>query len=340
MTVMKTKSGERFAKAGLTNPTPGDVHVNTALSTFAQKYLQSEDAFVSLRAFPNLPVQHNADQYYVFDKSDFYRDEVEERADGSESAGTQFRLSQDAYIARVRAVHKDVGDQTRANADAVVNLMQSATELVTHKLMINREIAFSNTFMNASSWPGNTGAPANLWDTVAGDPIVDVRDKKRLIQSTTGFRPNRMVLGRPVYDRLLDNAAIQDRISGGATVETPAMVMRQKLAEILELDEILVLDSIYTTDPRGAADPTYQFHGADQALLYFAPQAVSAQGTPSAGVSFSWVGMFGMSNAGMRIRKFRMEEYASDRVEGEMAYDYKVTGPELGYLFTGAVTLP
>jgi hypothetical protein len=40
----------------------------------------------------------------------------------------------------------------------------------------------------------------------------------------------------------------------------------------------------------------------------------------------------------MRIKRFRMEHLASDRIEGEMAYDFKVVATELGYMMNAAVS--
>jgi hypothetical protein len=95
----------------VTNPTAGDVHVNTPLTNFSQKYLLSADMFIATRAFPNAPVTKQSDLYYEFNRGDFYRDEAQERADGTESAGGGFRLSTNPYFARVYAFHKDVTDR-------------------------------------------------------------------------------------------------------------------------------------------------------------------------------------------------------------------------------------
>jgi hypothetical protein len=38
------------------------------------------------------------------------------------------------------------------------------------------------------------------------------------------------------------------------------------------------------------------------------------------------------------MKKFRMEPIASDRVEGEMAYDFQVIAPELGYFMPSLVS--
>lgn len=327
----------------VTNPQAGDVHVNTPLTNFAQKYLQDEAAFIATKAFPNNPVAKQSDLYYVFDKDDFFRDDATERADGTESAGGAFDLSTSPYFARVYAFHKDVTDRQRSNQDGPVQLDQSATQYVTQKLLIRRERIFQNAFFKLGIWTtdvlgvasGATAGQFNQWSGTAGDPIKDIRLGKEVIQVRSGVRPNKMIIGRQAYDALLDNDAVLDRISGGATTAMPALVLRQKLAEILELDAIFVMDAIVTTSQKGAATPVRAFIGIDNALLYYAPDVVGLE-EPTAGVQFSWTGLLGSTPSGQRIKRFRMESLEADRIEAQMAFDYKLTAPDLGYFFSNA----
>ncbi len=312
------------------NPTAGDVHVNTPLTNFSQKYLQGVDSFIALRAFPNAPVAKQSDLFYTFDRDDFYRDEAEERADGTESSGSGFELSTDPYFARVYAFHKDITDRQRANADIPVQLDQSAAQFVTHKLLIRREKLFADAYFAAGKWA--TDNDSVNWSTATGDPIIDFRNAARKIQMETGYRPNKAIFGRQAYDTVLDNDAVLARITGGATTEMPAQVMRRYLAAILEVEEIFVMDAIETTSKKGASTTARGFIGGDNVLLYYAPNSV-ALNEPTAGLQFSWTGFLGATDAGARIRRFRNEPLQADRIEGEMAFDYRLTGTDLGYFF-------
>ena len=146
----------------VTNPTAGDIHVNRPLTNFSQKYLLDASMFVSLNAFPNLPVQFQSDLYYEFDRDDFMRDDAQERADGTESAGGGFTLSTSPYFAKVYAYHKDVTDRQRANADSQVALDESAAQFVMQKLMIRRERLFQETFMATSVWTTDWAGTTNF----------------------------------------------------------------------------------------------------------------------------------------------------------------------------------
>ena len=315
----------------LTQPLAGDVHVNRPLTNFGQRYMQSADAFVALRAMPNLPVSKQSDLYWEWDKGDWFRARGDEliRADGTESAGAGYRVSTNSYAAVVRAFHKDVTDRQRANADEAHNLDEAAAQFVALQLLINREVKFAATYMTTGVW----GTDLNVdWTSASVDPVPQVRTGKRTVQTNTGYRPNRMLFGRQAWDTLLENDLIMARISGGATVDKAAIATRRLIAELFELESIEVMDAVQNTAQLGAAD-AFSLIGGDLALLYYAPAQVS-QGEPTAGVQFSWTGYTGATQQGFRTSRFRMENVKADRVEGEMAYDYKVVAPALGYMFT------
>jgi len=328
----------------LSNPLAGDLHVNTPLTNFGQKYLQDASAFVAGSAMPNLPVQKQSDLYWIFDRSDWYRDEAKERADGTESAGSGYNVSTSPYYAKVYAHHKDVTDRQRANADAAVAPDNSATSFVMRKLLIRREALFISKFFGTGLWTnevtgvasGPSGAQFLRWDVSTSDPVNDVRLGTEVVQGKTGYRPNKMLIQRQVWNRLLENDSILARISGGSTVGQPAIVQRQLIAALFELDAIYILDAVVNSANEGATEST-AFMAGKHALLYYAPDSVSVE-EPTAGVTFSWTGFMGATPNGMRIKRFRMENIESDRIEGQMAFVQQIIGAELGYFFLSAIS--
>ena len=317
-----------------TTPTAGDVHVNGPLSNFSQKYMNDESTFVSLDAMPNAPSQHQSDLYYEFPKGEWFRDNAQIRADGTESAGGGFPLSTTPYYANVYAWHKDVTDRQRANADNQVRLEQSASQFCAHKLMIRRERAFAAAFYGASIWTTDEGGTAN-WTNASTptDPVTDIDVGKDTVQLLTGKRPNKMICTLATWTALKSNDEILSRITGGATGAAPAQVQKQLITQLFELDEIHVMGSVYNAAVEGIADAMTFIAAGDTALLYYAPDSVALD-EPSAGVQFSWTGFTGATPSGQRVKRFRNEATESDRIECQMAFDYKVTAADLGYFFT------
>jgi len=321
----------------VTNPAAGDIHVKQPLTNFSQKWMQDTNDYVSLRAFPNNPVAKESDLYYEFSKADFFRDQARERADGTESAGGSFRTATNPYMCRTYAIHKDITDRQRTNADSQIQLERSASQFVAQQLMIRRERKFADTFMTGSAWTTNNTSAT--WGADNSEPIDEIDAAKSSVKLLTGMMPNKAIIARDLFNRLKNHPDVLSRIDGGATTSVPALVMRQKLAELLELDQLLVMDAVYNSKAEVAGDmndATMAYMAAGDMLLYYAPNAPSLD-TPTAGQQFSWTGLLGNTPEGMRTKRFRMEHLESDRIEGQMAFDYKVTAADLGYYFTDAI---
>jgi hypothetical protein len=332
----------------MATPAISDVHVNAPLTNMSVAYIQDQSHFVADRVFPNVPVNKQSDRYYVYDRGDFNRDEMEARAPGTESAGNGYDLDNTpTYYAPVYAFHKDVADQIRANSDSVLNADRDATIFVTQKALIKRERTWASKYFVPGVWAnGKVGVDAVSdpltqflkWTDAASTPIEDIRSAKRDVLEGTGFEPNKITLGKAVYDALVDHPDIVDRVKYGQTPGKPAMVNASALAQLFELDEVLVMKAVVNTAAKGAPEAS-AFIGANNALLTYVTPNPGIM-VPTAGYTFSWNGWMGATGMGHRIKKFRMEPLESDRIEVQMAYDQKVVGADLGYLFENATYNP
>jgi hypothetical protein len=304
--------------------------------------MQDAGNFVAAQVFPNIPVQNKSDLYFTYDRGEFNRDEMRERADGAESAGGAYTIAENNYSARVYAFHKDIGDQTRSNADAPLSPDIEATKFCTMKALIRRENIWATKFFNQNIWTttvtGVTSTPSSgqVWkwgvaQYANSNPGQDVRTAKGVILQSTGFEPNILVLGYQVYQALVDHPILTDRIKYQGTPGSPATVNAKTMAQFFEVDKVLVMKAIYNAAKEGQPN-NHQFIGANNALLCYAAPEPGIM-TPSAGYTFSWNGYLGAGLMGNRIKQFRMEELASDRVEIEMAFDMNLVGADLGYFF-------
>jgi hypothetical protein len=115
-------------------PTGGQVHIDAILTNISIAYLQNQDNFIADKVFPVIPVDKKSDKFFTYTKNDWFRDEAQRRAGGTESAGGGYGLSTGSYSADVFAFHKDVDDQTLYNADSPLNPLREATEFVTEAL--------------------------------------------------------------------------------------------------------------------------------------------------------------------------------------------------------------
>lgn len=318
-------------------PTLSDVHVNRPLTAISVAMIQEAANFVADQAFPAVPVAKKSDVYFVYDNAYWNSDEMKDRAPGTESEGNGWAVdASNSYVCAVKAFHKDIDDQIRSNADAPINLDTEATRYVTLKALIKREKLFAAAFMAGGVWTrdydGVAAAPgANevlQWNDATSTPIEDVWDAKAAILQQTGFEPNTLILGYPVYKTLVNHPDIVDRVKAGQTPGGPALVDTTELAQVFKVGKVLVMKATENTANEGAAD-SHAFIGGRKALLCYAPSAAGLM-TPSAGYIFTWTGFLGAGAAGQRIKRFRMEHLSADRVEIEIAYDMKLISADLG----------
>lgn len=328
----------RFVRIAKAQPTPSDAHVNAPLTNISVAYIQ-RTGFVADQVFPIVPVALQSNLYYTFNRDDFWRDEAQTRAPGTESAGGGYSLTTSSYTCKVEAFHKDISDQLRANEDSVLNLDLASTEQVTLKLMIRREKRWTSAFFTTGVWgtdiTGVASAPGAgqtlQWDAATATPRKDIDTGKQVIALAGGLVPNVLVMGYQAFLPLRSNADVRDQFkyTSANSIDT------EMLARYFGIDRILLMSAVYTTSAEGATAAT-AFIGGKQALLAYTTDAPSIM-APTAGYIFQWNGLVG-SSGGIRIKRFRMEHLESDRIEGEMSYSMNIVAPGLGYFFTSIVS--
>jgi len=321
-------------------PTMNDVHVDAILTNISVAYLQRQENFIAEKVFPVIPVDKKSDKYFQYTKNDWFRDEAQRRADGTESAGSGYNLTTSTYSTDVFAFHKDVGDQTIANADAPLNPLREAAEFVTHRILLRKELQFVTDFFTTGIWSedvtGVAGTPGagetKQWsDYTSSDPIDNIEEAKQEILSNTGMEANTLILGYEVFRQLKNHPDLVDRIkyTSSQTITT------DMLAAMFDIPRVMVAKAVKATNVEGAAE-AYDFAYGKKALLCHVATNPGLL-TPSAGYTFNWTGVSGGIGATIGTSSFRMESLKATRVEAEMAFDNKVVGADLGYFWTDIV---
>jgi len=327
--------------------TASQVHIDQPLTNLTVAYLQSQDNFIADKVFPNVPVDKKTNKYYIYDRENFFRNEVQPRAPRTRSQRIGMSISNATYTCDVRSLSTDFDFETLANADTALDIRRGASEMLTHNLLIDREKRFMSTFFGTSIWTtdytgvpnadNDTAAEVTQWDDYTNStPIVDVTTARRAMQvASGGFKPNKMVVTRDVHDTLVNHPDVLARINGGATVTNTALVTQAKLAEIFEVAEYYIVDAIENTAKEGLAE-SLAFVATKKAALYYAPQSAGLM-VPSAGYNFTWNELDNASGYGIDIRSYTGDflrvEGVAELLEANMAYDQKVVGADLGVFF-------
>ena len=330
--------------------TPSAVHIDAPLTNLTIAFLQDAGGFIADRVFPKVSVSKKTDKYYIYNRADFNRTgQVQARAPRTQAPRVGMTLSQDTYSAEVFSLATDFDFHTLANEDAALDIRSAASQMLTHQLLIDREIKWANSYFAGgiwgTDWDGVASAPsANQviqWSNyTTSTPIQDVTNIMRAVQlKSGGFKPNVMVVGKEVRDTLVNHPTILARLNGGATVTNTALVTDAKLAEIFGVEEFMVMETIRNNGLEGLAESN-AFIGGKLVALYYRPRS-SGLMIPSAGYTFTWDELENASGHGISIKSYRGDYLAIDGIaevlEANMAYDHKVVSTDLGAVIDSVI---
>jgi len=222
----------------------------------------------------------------------------------------------------------DVDDTVARNADAGVDILTSATQYVTEKLLQKRDQVFAAAAFTTSVWTGSTSGgditPGTLWSASGGTPIKDIQAQQDAVHAKTGRKPNVLLLGKDVYTALRDSDDILDRVK----YSERGIVTTDLLASLFDVDEVIIAGSIVNSALEGATAVYAPVFDADDALLIYRPPNPGLL-TPAAGYMFQF--------DDLKTLRYRMDANHSERIETLAAFDFKVTGADLGVFFQEAV---
>ena len=323
--------------------TPSAVHVDQPLTNLTLAYAQSQENFIADKVFPTVGVSKQSDKYYIYDRANMNRTgDVAKLAPRTEVNRIGMTLSTSSYFADVYGLGMDFDEQTLANEDAMLDIRSAGAETLAMRLMIHREEQFATNFFSTGVWgTDNTLSGTSQWsDYTNSTPIQDVTAARRVVQlASGGFKPNTMVVGKEVRDKLINHPDILARLNGGATVTNTALITDAKLAEIFEVENFYVMEAVKNSSVEGVAESN-AFIGGKNALLAHTPSTAGLM-SPAAGLTFAWNNLEGVNNLGITVESFSDDalkrQQIAEMIQVKMSYDMKVVGADLGYLFAAAV---
>lgn len=314
-------------------------HIDRVLGNMSVAYMQSESAFIADKVFPIVPVQKQSDIYYLYDKGDMFRDEVQERGRGAESVGGDWNASTaDPYYCRKYAFHYDITEEERVNYDAPLNVERDTVEWLAHKMLLKREIDFSTKFFGVSKWGTDIqGAVAPVagqckkFSDSTSDPVTIINNQMLAMAENSGVRPNFIIMAPDVFYALKNHDAIIDRIK----YTQKGIVTVDLIASLFEVETIFIPWGIYNSGP---TKPKYDTDDTDMNFIYKGKMLLGHRAKrpslkqPTAGYIFAWTGLEGASAYGSRMVRIKMDQLGlgTERFEMEMAYDQKIICPDMG----------
>lgn len=330
--------GARLVKG---SPDQSDVYIVPQLTQLSVGFMQDPNTFVNARMAPSVTVVQQSGKYLSYPRGYFFRDEADLRADGAESVGGGFAVDNTpTFFANVWAWHTDIGPQVRANAKTV-DIDRAATMLCTNKMMLRREKLWLARYFTTGVWTtqiqgatsggGGVAGTTLTWTDANALPIKQIKAAIRTMQGLTGYRPNKAVFSRDLWDLFCEHPNVISRIWNGQIPGSPAEINLNMVAAWLGLDDVMVVQAVETTSKEGQTDAMAFVGNSGQLLLAYVPPSPGLF-VPSAMYAFDWVADGLVGAFGNTVSRWYNQDRKATRYEIEMATDMRVISADLGVL--------
>jgi len=314
------------------NPTASDVHVDSALSEIAIVYKNKD--FISDLVFPLVTVEKQSDKYYVWDKGSWLTIAVEKRTPGDTYPEGRMKISSDEYYCDIFHLGYPIPDEDVKNADQAIQLEQTGSEWLSHQFLLNRENEIATAIMADAVWDNDLdgGVDFTQWDDYDNsDPPDDIDTYMDTVQQNTGVRPNTLVVGRQVFSKLRRHPILLDMFKYTGR----GILTADQVREALDVEKLLIGQAVRRTSLEGAAAAVQAYIWGKDALLLYVPERPGLR-EPAAGYTFVW----NIDGEGFttQITPTRQDDRDRDFLKGKHAFDFKVTGSDLGVFFDAAIS--
>lgn len=320
-----------------------DIHYDQFLTDTSLGFERTNPGSVAYRAATSIPVLFQTGKFMIYNRGDWFRDQVKTRPLGGEVELVSYGTSDGTYNCQEYGLGHRIDDRERANNSKRLVLDQNGRDILMSQHSIRRDRFFATQAMATSVWgkdiTGVSGTPSTdqvkQWNDAASTPYDDIEVQRERMVLATGFMPNVLVVGADVYNKLRRNP----QLAGLAGSTAPEIVPDDLIKQYLGLDELLVARSVYNSAMEGATDSfSYTVNTKSALLLYRNP--LSAGGTTRTAIGiFGWEGLHnGAANEdGTVMGWHRIGLAYSDQLNALAAWDMKIMDASLGTYFASVV---
>ena len=294
-------------------PSAQATHVDALLTDFSRRYRNQE--YVGDQILPVRPVTRYSDKFARYKKESTFRIADTTTGFRSEAKHVSWETDTDTYSVVPHALTDYVTDREKANADPAYDLELDTTEYLTDQILLAREYEIATLLTTVGNWGTQyaTLVGNDQWDSghANATPVADIR----AAISACVIRPNTMLVGQPVWDVLVEDATLMDKIKYSQTgILTEALI-----ASVFGLDKVVIGKAM------GYISGTLTNLWGDNVILAHVepPRLKSIQ----LGLTFS------MTSTHV-VRKWPEPKVGGGSIQIEVDYDYqpKLVCTDVGYL--------
>jgi hypothetical protein len=170
---------------------------------------------------------------------------------------------------------------------APIDPMGRSTMLLSDLIALGREVRTANLVFNAASYPAlrkATLSGTSQWsDYTNSNPVLAIMNAL----DACLIRPNKAIFGQSTWTVLRQHPKVTAAIvsAGGNASVSGAVVARQAVAELLELEEVIVGEGWVNTSKKGQAAAMVRTWGKHASFIYQAPVITDPEGAPTFGMT-------------------------------------------------------
>ena len=309
-------------------PFKANIHQAKALENLSIKYPSSKEEFIGDKVTMLIPVKHDTDNYYVFDRSHL-RLEDTLRADGTPAKQSDYQLSTSSYTLARHSLRHFIDDEEIDNADAALDPMRDAQEDLQDKLLLRKEIEVANVIMTSTTWSNNVSTTAaNQWtnDTTVSSPITAVHSAQAAFVRESLRRENVACSSGEVFREGKEHSEVVERVK-----YTQREITKDIFGTLLDLRNYQVSDAYYNPNAEGAAESMTSVWG-DKFWLGF--------NDPSPGKrKVGAVGLFWKNGRSRpyQVKTYRQDELGGGFVELDCRFSCEAIATQAGYILLDVI---
>ena len=315
---------------------------NRYLTNMSMAFFSNASDYVATSIFPICPVDFSTGFYYVFNKGDLARDNVQRKPKFGKVTPAQMGHTDQTYRCEVDQIIVGIDqigavNYQRSNVPASIDPKRAKNRFVVDQQLLHLDIMFAENFFKSGVWANEfegiqSGDPTGgnqfiKFSDANSDPIKFFDARKRQIKLDGRRMPNKLTLGYDTFNALKEHPDLLERVKYTGGTANPAKVNERVLAELFGVDEVKVLDATYNAAEEGQADDMQFICEPDGALLSYTTPSPRID-EPSAGYIFTW-DMLGNGNY-MATDTFEGEPGThSEFMEGLISTDMRKTCDDL-----------
>lgn len=318
------------------------------LSNLSMAFFQEPGYHFAKEIFPICPVGLSTGQYYIFNKEELSKDQVEKKPAFGKVSPAVFSHTEDTFACSVDQIIIGIDqiaalNYQRSSVPASIDPKRNKVRMAAEQVNLHLDRIFAEKYFKDSSW-SNVKEGSDSPDGVstigyfndANTDIIGMFDDFKRDILLDGLRmPNKLTLGYDSFVAMKNHPQFLERVTGSGSTPNPALVNERVIATVLDIPTVKVIYAVQNTANLGQKANMQFICDTKSALLSYAPETPSID-EPSAGYIFTW-DMLG-NGQWIATDQFDGEEGThSEFIEALLSTDMKKTCDDLAIFMKNCV---